>query len=499
MGTVYLARHPRLPRSVALKLLRREVSSDAELRRRFEQEASVVAKLEHPNIVGIYDRGVHDGHLWIAMQYVRGTDASHLDFRTVTGEHAARIIADIAAALDYAHAHGVLHRDIKPANILLAAADAGRAEHAVLTDFGIARLLDSTTKVTATGTFTATLAFAAPEQLSGQPLDHRADQYSLACTLFALLTGRSPFAADNPGQVVAGHLGAPVPSIHQLRPDLPPQLDAVLARAMAKDRDRRFRSCGELASAVHTVIAQRSAGVRSPAPETVILPDHSLPPAQWHQPAPPYAPGPPRPAWPPHNVAPEQSSPWRRWRGRTIAVSAAAIAAVLAIGLVVWHGSGQQDSASGSDGSSTRDKPWNPPEQKIADAFPKLVSSRPYGTSWGGGYCEGPYTGTDPYVDCSQNANVPWFTIYDYGSIQKVNANLVFATGVQMRVPHAGCAGIPLLHEASSPVDGGPAAVLIATFPDDPSRSGYKIEMLWHNHTKDDIINQFWNIAPICN
>ncbi|MFI9510504.1 protein kinase [Nocardia sp. NPDC052566] len=248
MGTVYAARHPRLPRLVALKLLNREVSADPELRRRFEQEANVIARLDHPGIVGIHDRGSDAGHLWIAMQYIQGIDASRIDPRTLTVERAVRLIGETAAALDYAHSRGVLHRDIKPANILLSASEAGRAERAVLTDFGIARLVDSNTHLTSTGTFTATLAYASPEQLSGERVDHRSDQYSLACTLYTMLAGRSPFAATNPGQVVAGHLNKPVPPL--ARPDVSPQLKGAIQRAMAKQPGERFGDCREFAQAL---------------------------------------------------------------------------------------------------------------------------------------------------------------------------------------------------------------------------------------------------------
>ncbi|WP_019929530.1 serine/threonine-protein kinase [Nocardia sp. BMG111209] len=248
MGTVYLARHPRLPQWVALKLLAREVSSDAELRRRFLREADVVAQLDHPGIVTVSDRGDDNDHLWIAMQYVHGSDAARLDARTVAVERAVRIVADAAAALDYAHSRNILHRDVKPANILLTEPDIGRKERAVLTDFGIARLVGADTHLTATGTFLATLAFASPEQLSGEPVDHRSDQYSLACTLYALLAGASPFAATSPGQVVAGHLTRPLPRLQQSRGDVPDRVDAILARATAKSASERFDSCGEFAS-----------------------------------------------------------------------------------------------------------------------------------------------------------------------------------------------------------------------------------------------------------
>ncbi|CAM4033296.1 serine/threonine-protein kinase [Nocardia ninae] len=254
MGTVYRARHPRLPRLVALKLLHRAVSEDEELRRRFELEANVVARLDHPGIVGIYDRGTEDGHLWISMQYIAGTDAARLDPQAASPEQVLQIVADTAEALDYAHGRGVLHRDIKPANILLSEAKFGRGPRAILTDFGIARLLDADTKLTATGTFTATLAYASPEQLSGEQVDHRADQYSLACTLFTLLAGQSPYPATNPGQIIAGHITKPVPRLSSRRPDLPSALDDVIGRAMAKQRHERFASCRQFAEAATTAL-----------------------------------------------------------------------------------------------------------------------------------------------------------------------------------------------------------------------------------------------------
>ncbi|MBF6182817.1 protein kinase [Nocardia otitidiscaviarum] len=277
MGTVYLARHPRLPRKVALKLLNREVSADQEVRRRFEREANVIARLDHPSIVGIHDRGVQDGHLWIAVQYVPGTDAARLDPRAVSVERAVRIISETAAALDYAHSHGILHRDVKPANILLWAAATGRDERAVLTDFGIAALADSNTQLTATGMFSATLAFASPEQLSGERLDHRGDQYSLACTCYALLTGHGPFPATNPGQVVAGHLNKPLPHLHPQRPDVPPALDEVLARAAAKSPAARYPDCSTFAAAARAALTTRSSTPLSRPPATTPNPNATRP------------------------------------------------------------------------------------------------------------------------------------------------------------------------------------------------------------------------------
>ncbi|MET8799980.1 protein kinase [Nocardia sp. NPDC004568] len=270
MGTVYLARHPRLPRSVALKLLNREVSTDTELTRRFELEADVVARLEHPGIVGVFDRGTDEGHLWIAMQYIRGTDAASWDARAHPPATTIRLLGETAAALDYAHSRGVLHRDVKPANILIADAESLRESHSVLTDFGIARLTDANTKLTATGAFTATLAYGSPEQLSGMVVDHRSDQYSLACTLFAVLAGRPPYASTNPGQVVMGHISQPPPRLTEARPDLPTTVDPLVARAMAKQREDRFQDCGRFITAVRDALEGRHIAAPPTTPVTSV-------------------------------------------------------------------------------------------------------------------------------------------------------------------------------------------------------------------------------------
>jgi serine/threonine-protein kinase len=254
MGTVYLAQHPRLPRLTALKLLNRDLYTDTEIRRRFEREADLVAQLDHPNIVTVYDRGTEDEQLWISMQFVPGADASCADVNVLAPWRAVQIIAETAAALDFAHANSVLHRDVKPANILLAKAPIGQPERVLLTDFGIAGMRDSDTTLSSAGSITATLAYAAPEQLLGMSLDDRADQYSLACTLFWMLTGVGPFPGTNPMGVINGHLYGPVPVLSRTRPGLPPALDAVLARAMAKRPADRFGSCAEFAAAARRAL-----------------------------------------------------------------------------------------------------------------------------------------------------------------------------------------------------------------------------------------------------
>lgn len=272
MGTVYLAAHPRLPRQVALKLLNRELYSDPEVRGRFEREADVSAHLDHPGIVSVLDRGVEDGLMWISMQYVDGTDASVFRGTALDPARAVDIVAQTAEALDYAHERGVLHRDVKPANILLARARSG--DRVLLTDFGIARLRGDARQLTRTGAFLATLAYASPEQLSGAPVDSRSDQYSLGCTLFTLLTGESPFPADNPGAVVAAHLSKPAPRASAAVPALPAGIDAVIARALAKDPAERFGSCAEFAEAAIGALGSAprpTAQASNPSPQAQVL------------------------------------------------------------------------------------------------------------------------------------------------------------------------------------------------------------------------------------
>lgn len=249
-GAVYLARHPRLPRLVALKLLSSNLDPDNESRARFEREADLAAQLDHPNIVTVFDRGVEEGQPWISMQYVDGIAAAALDPRALPPDQAVAIIAETATALDYAHAIGVLHRDVKPANILLAQASAGHGPRTLLTDFGTARSLDDARQLTEPGVVTATLAYASPEQLAAVPVDHRSDLYSLACTLFWLLTGSTPFAAESTAAIIDGHMRRPPPRLSSRRPGLPTAMDAVFATALAKNPDERFRTATEFACAV---------------------------------------------------------------------------------------------------------------------------------------------------------------------------------------------------------------------------------------------------------
>ncbi|MBL1073889.1 serine/threonine protein kinase [Nocardia sp. 2] len=249
MGTVYLARHPRMARDDALKILSPDLSADPEYSARFHREAELAARLDHPNVVAVWDRGVEEGRLWIAMQYVDGLDADTLLEAHPAGlevDTALRILDAAAHGLDAAHRAGLLHRDVKPANILLERR-AGRAERVYVSDFGIAKAANESAMLTAPGMVMATLAYAAPEQIEADVLDQRTDVYALGCTFYELLTGSPPFPRSSNAEVMTAHLLAPAPTATSRRADLPVELDTVIARALDKDPARRYASCGALA------------------------------------------------------------------------------------------------------------------------------------------------------------------------------------------------------------------------------------------------------------
>jgi serine/threonine protein kinase len=271
MGAVYAARHPRLPRRVALKVLGEHLGSDPEFRARFEREAELAARVDHPNVVSVYDRGVEGVQLWIAMQYVDGVDVHQLIKRgqsVLTPGRAVFILAEAAKGLDSAHRRGLLHRDVKPANILVAE-DSDEGDHVLVTDFGIARALDQTSALTNAGSIAATLPFASPEQIAGRELDHRSDIYSLACTLYVMLTGSVPFPRDSQIAVMHAHLADPPPRVTLGNPSLPTEMDDVIARAMAKEPEHRYRSCRELASAAQAALS-RSGGEAGPGRAAIL-------------------------------------------------------------------------------------------------------------------------------------------------------------------------------------------------------------------------------------
>ncbi|MET8426112.1 serine/threonine-protein kinase [Nocardia sp. NPDC004860] len=282
MGTVYLVQDPMFPRRLdALKVLSTDLSHDEHYRARFEREANLAAELDHPNIVTVYARGEEDGRLWIAMQYVPGTDAA-VELKKnpagLTSRRALRIITEVGKALDHAHRRGLLHRDVKPANFLLSPGEPdgepGGEERVLLTDFGVAKSITDGRELTATDSLMATLAYAPPERLVAGPLDHRGDIYSLGCAFVKLLTGRTPFPVTSLAQATLGHLQEPPPALSPLRPDLPPALDAVIAKVLAKDPDHRYATCHDFTRDAELALQGRmpSAAPIVPAPPVAARP-----------------------------------------------------------------------------------------------------------------------------------------------------------------------------------------------------------------------------------
>ena len=235
MAAVYQARDERLGRVVALKLL----AGDEAVRTRFVREARAVAAVDHPHIIPVYAAGEADGMQYIAMRFVAGDTLGGIIrvHGALPPRRAAAFISPVASALDAAHAAGLVHRDVKPGNILVDARRGG-PEHPYLTDFGIARAMLSAGTLTVAGQFLGTPDYAAPEQVNGHPVDGRADQYALACVAFELLSGTVPFKREMPMAVLYAHLSTPPPRLTAIRQDLPPAVDDVLARALAKDSRR---------------------------------------------------------------------------------------------------------------------------------------------------------------------------------------------------------------------------------------------------------------------
>ena len=270
MGEVYLAHHPRLPRRDALKVLGPAVSADEEYRQRFNLEAEMAATLNHPNIVTIYDRGDFEGQLWIAMEFVDGTDAAHLlselQPQGVPAAELVEIVAGVAAALDYAHSRGVLHRDIKPANILIGSPDSGD-KRVMLADFGVARWIGKQNNLTGVDMTVGTVTYAAPEQLMGEEMDGHADQYALAATAYHLLTGTAPFTATNPAIVISQHLSSPPPAVADSRPELS-QFGPVFAKALAKNPRSRYETCSDFATALRNALTPGTGAARHRRAET---------------------------------------------------------------------------------------------------------------------------------------------------------------------------------------------------------------------------------------
>src|SRR5439155_14709447 len=254
MGVVYRATDLRLNRVVALKLITPALSADEDFRRRFQRASELAASVRQQNVVTIYQAGEADGLLFVTMELVEGTDLrgllsqrGRLDLPT-----AAEIVTQLAAALDAAHARGLVHRDVKPGNVLLAAA---APLHVYLTDFGLTKRTSSQSGLTKTGLFVGTIDYAAPEQIKGWPVDARADVYALGCVLFEMIAGQPPFRRENEYATMYAHTSEPAPALSSAAAGMSPALDPALARALAKQPEDRFQSAGDFARAVAAAVA----------------------------------------------------------------------------------------------------------------------------------------------------------------------------------------------------------------------------------------------------
>ncbi|WP_330337839.1 serine/threonine-protein kinase [Streptomyces sp. NBC_00557] len=267
MAVVYCAKDLRLGRTVALKLLAPEYTRNDAFRRRFAQESRIAAAIDHPNIVPVFEAGEFEGVLYIAMCLVHGRDLRALIDREgpLPVPAALRIAAQLASALDAAHARDLVHRDVKPGNVLLAkGVDSDHPEHVYLTDFGLAKKSLALTGFTTAGEFVGTLDYVAPERIAGRPVDGRADLYSLACVVHEMLAGVPPFRREDRMELLWAHQYDPPPALGAERPGIPPAADEVLGKALAKAPDDRHGSCLEFVAALRQAVAGTAPRVRTP-------------------------------------------------------------------------------------------------------------------------------------------------------------------------------------------------------------------------------------------
>ncbi|MEV0359880.1 protein kinase [Nocardia sp. NPDC050697] len=561
MGTVYLARHPRLPRSVALKVLDPVAGADPEFRARFRREAELAVQLDHPNIVEIYDRGTEDELLWMSMRYVAGPDVAEL-IRAGGGRldprRAVQLLTQAAAGLDSAHRRGLLHRDVKPANLLVA--DDDGADHVFVTDFGIARSRTDDSGLTAAGALVATLGYVAPEQIRGDPLDHRADIYALGATLFQMLTGALPFTRSTPAAVLGAHLMEPPPRPSAVVPGLPVGLDAVVATAMAKDREQRFPDCRSFAAAARAaldaVVSQAVsplAGTRIPATPggpTLIRPQPDEPTPAPRPPHPgnpgcaagtpsPGIPGTPAPgnpgvpqsgdpgsvpsagsgfvsASPPTGFPPPTvpggahrrpnflSTTWFRAAAALLAVLAVGTAVTLAANpsTVTGTGTPAEPVRTTSTTAPPTTRPANPAwgrDAELVALFPGLLPPDPTATGYRGARCTSMNVlnnGGAPALECTQDDGVA-YSVWSYRP-NDPRRDSDFTT----RIENATTREEPWTRPSGtgrvrwSHYPGGNTGLLTVEF-DDPARAWVVIDANWDFHTGDDLYRQWWPALPL--
>ncbi|MGO9784564.1 MAG: serine/threonine protein kinase [Streptosporangiaceae bacterium] len=261
MSVVYQAENPRLGSVIALKVLAPELATDDAFRARFLEESRIAASMNHPNVIPIYDMGSSEGLLYIAMRYVSGTDLRQMIKKRgrILPSTAVSLVGQAARALDAAHHEGLVHRDVKPGNLLIDQSSDDDPDHVYLADFGITKHAMSRSGLTSTGQFLGTIDYLAPEQILGKSVLGSADQYSLGCVLYECLTGRVPFEKDLDAAIIWAHVEESPRTLTELRPDLPPAVDDVFARVLAKQPGDRYGSCREFVEAVHAALGSLAA------------------------------------------------------------------------------------------------------------------------------------------------------------------------------------------------------------------------------------------------
>jgi serine/threonine protein kinase len=340
MGILYLAHEPGLERRVALKLIAPEAAADEVFAKRFSEESRIAASIEHPNVVPIYAAGEEDGVPFIAMRYVAGADLAKRLAREGRLEPAVAVglIAQIGNGLDAIHAAGLIHRDVKPANVLLGGGEG--AEHAYITDFGVARNVATESGLTQTGRFVGTLDYVAPEQISGTEIDARVDVYALGCLLFKLLTGEVPFPKDGDAARLFAHLNDPPPAPSLYVPEVSMALDDVVIRAMSKTPDDRYPSAGDLGRAAQAALR----GERTTAPERTVATGAaetiSVEPEETK-------------AGTVETRRLDPSTPIRRNRGLVLVGVALAVVAIVVAAIALTGGGGDGDPSAASDAKTS--------------------------------------------------------------------------------------------------------------------------------------------------
>ena len=329
MSSVFRAHDRQLERRVAIKILHQHYADDPEYLERFRREARAVAKLSHPNIVTVIDRGDDGGRQYIVFEYVEGENLKELVLRSgrLPVRRALELALAVAGGLAFAHDHGLVHRDVKPQNVLLS-----REGEVKVTDFGIARSLHMEHGVTQTGTVLGTGEYLAPEQASGKPVSPATDVYSLGVVLWELLAGDVPFVGENFVAVALRHVNEPPPSLRERRPDVTPRLEAAVDRALAKDPGRRFPSMEAFAKELRACLAEVEGDAPPPPAEDDLALTLVTTPA---------------PAASPNRGLRRRS---RRRRSPLVYALLALVAAGAAFAAVVLLGGGSHNGASGGGG-----------------------------------------------------------------------------------------------------------------------------------------------------